>query len=853
MKKTVKRVLSMMLAVAMCMGLAVNARAVGTQPGSDANEQYSYELDALKSIRYVLYQQKGANPYTIIAGSSELKKLNTAIDSYTDYYAKHGTAMCDADLFALLKDAKYIPKSNNEIILQFQIKQYQDESLLVKLCSGDDYTVKENWPKELQKYRPMGEPALISDMDGSDWKTEAQAAAELLYRYGLFDGDVDNDGVINFKLNEIPTRVDAYIIWIKAFGEEETAKTFYADYVARYYAYAARNICEEDVTDEEWQNYIFFANQCRYAEERTYLYGTRGSIRGYSHIGRCYGASNRDFLNYCYGMLGHRGQASLEEEVWNFAADRGISAWLSNVDELRYGDLAIYILNSLPLKRSDGQPLVQNLVESGKLTQLEADALLSHSLTNAPVITATTSDFAEATSNEAADYLHELGLFGGIGTNEDGTTNYDLNRTPNRAEAITMLVRLLGKEAEAKAGTWDIPFTDVPEWAVPYVGYAYANGLTGGISATEFGSTNTATQAQYLTFILRAMGYKDGEDFVWDRAWELSDKLGLTDSTKQSDDFLRGDVAVISLKALVATPKSGKNLASSLMDAGVFTVENAVASNLIQSTATNIPNMNTNDIKKNEASVNNTQQENTAKNDVNVEYEDFTVTVFNREAIGWKVTTTELIIPETFIGTGEYGTVEGTHYRVTTIGNHAFACCGKLISVEIPNSVVAIGSGGFAGCISLTSINLPNDLLVIGEYAFKSSALTEIEIPSGVEGIDIGAFAECKSLKTVSIPNRVKSIEAEAFAQCTSLKTVSIPSSVEYIGDAAFSNQYDWIPSAIEEVYYGGSEEEWNQIEYTKKREYNQPRKMDVSGTKDSGLQNSDGTVKFHYNSTLPN
>ena len=88
---------------------------------------------------------------------------------------------------------------------------------------------------------------------------------------------------------------------------------------------------------------------------------------------------------------------------------------------------------------------------------------------------------ANAASQEAIDAanaLHDYGLFGGVGTNADGSINYDLDRTPTRAEAITMLVRLLGKEDEAKAGTWETPFIDVPDWAKPYVGYAYANKLT---------------------------------------------------------------------------------------------------------------------------------------------------------------------------------------------------------------------------------------------------------------------------------------------------------------------------------------------------------------------------------------
>lgn len=148
----------------------------------------------------------------------------------------------------------------------------------------------------------------------------------------------------------------------------------------------------------------------------------------------------------------------------------------------------------------------------------------------------------------AADALHELGLFNGTGTDANGNPVYDLDRAPSRQEAVTMLVRLLGKETEAKSGTWEIPFTDVADWAKPYVGYAYANGLTSGTSATTFGGNSTVTAAQYITFILRTLGYESGTDFQWDKSWELADAIGLTSGEYSDgmDSFTRGDVAVTS-------------------------------------------------------------------------------------------------------------------------------------------------------------------------------------------------------------------------------------------------------------------------------------------------------------------
>ena len=124
--------------------------------------------------------------------------------------------------------------------------------------------------------------------------------------------------------------------------------------------------------------------------------------------------------------------------------------------------------------------------------------------------------------------LYNLGLFKGTGTTADGSPQFDLDRAPTRAEAVTILVRLLGAEEAATQKTIATPFTDVPAWAKPYVGYAYSKGYTNGVDAKHFGPNNTVSAAQFLTFLLRALGYKDGTDFTWDSPWTLTDQLGIS-------------------------------------------------------------------------------------------------------------------------------------------------------------------------------------------------------------------------------------------------------------------------------------------------------------------------------------
>lgn len=176
-----------------------------------------------------------------------------------------------------------------------------------------------------------------------------------------------------------------------------------------------------------------------------------------------------------------------------------------------------------------------------------------------------TAAFATTDDNGlcAARQLYRQGLLQGTGVDENGDPVFDLNRTVTRAEAVTMIVRLLGKEGTAQNGTWILPFDDVPNWAGPYVGYAYWHHLTNGTSDSTFGSTQTITATEYLTFVLRILGYTSGVDFQWDRAWELSDQIKLTfgEYDENTKIFTRGDMAEISCRVVNTCihPETGKS------------------------------------------------------------------------------------------------------------------------------------------------------------------------------------------------------------------------------------------------------------------------------------------------------
>lgn len=197
---------------------------------------------------------------------------------------------------------------------------------------------------------------------------------------------------------------------------------------------------------------------------------------------------------------------------------------------------------------------------------------------------------AAAAQLDDANTLYTLGLFKGTGTKADGSPIFALDRSLTRQEAIVMLVRLLGKKQEALSGTWETPFTDVDDWAAQYVGYAYTNGLTNGTGKTTFGGNDAVTATQYLTFVLRAMGYSSKTDFAWARAWEKSDALGITAgeySAANNKKFLRGDAAHISKQALSAFLKDGSGtMLDSLIATGAVKQEDAEQSGILPDTYT---------------------------------------------------------------------------------------------------------------------------------------------------------------------------------------------------------------------------------------------------------------------------
>ncbi len=169
-------------------------------------------------------------------------------------------------------------------------------------------------------------------------------------------------------------------------------------------------------------------------------------------------------------------------------------------------------------------------------------------------------------SESAARALDEMGIIEGVGSDPTGRISYGHDQFLTREEALAISIRLLGKEEEALKGDWSSPFSDYSAWAAPYVGYGYQHGLTEGTSPTTFAGQKAVTAEQFLTFLLRCLGYTDPEDFVWNAPSELCEGLGISvPESCTGYSFRRGDAFFLTWQAMAARLKdSDDTLAKNL-------------------------------------------------------------------------------------------------------------------------------------------------------------------------------------------------------------------------------------------------------------------------------------------------
>lgn len=224
-----------------------------------------------------------------------------------------------------------------------------------------------------------------------------------------------------------------------------------------------------------------------------------------------------------------------------------------------------------------------------------------------------------------------------------------------------------------------------------------------------------------------------------------------------------------------------------------------------------------------------------------------------------------ITLPRTVTSIGSYA-FDDTAIRtidipngVTEIGERAFGQCPNLTELVIPDSVVKIGRNIVEGSSKLRSIHLGKGVenifwvnSIAGANEFRTfqdcESLTYITVdpdnqyytaednvlfnkdktevyrsapgktgsytlPNSVKTMENTFIFEDSQLSSIVIPEGVQGFPRCTFKNCTNLKEIWLPKSLKVVGQNAFvASMEDLGADPIEDVYYAGSKDDWNDI-----------------------------------------
>ncbi|MBQ8764294.1 MAG: leucine-rich repeat protein [Clostridia bacterium] len=198
----------------------------------------------------------------------------------------------------------------------------------------------------------------------------------------------------------------------------------------------------------------------------------------------------------------------------------------------------------------------------------------------------------------------------------------------------------------------------------------------------------------------------------------------------------------------------------------------------------------------------------------------------------------ELIIPKNLISIGEYafsgctGLVDlSLGKKLQTIGDYAFNDCTSIEKVDLHENITSIGENTFKGCSGMKKFYVGKnikkfDLKILEDFI----ALEKLYIHPDCSGYivdDSGGvikretiydekyydsycfnyYPPCAPDETYAVPESVCYIKSNTFNGNKNIKTLYLPKNLKRFFDSAFDGC-----TGITDVYYCGTEEEWNKI-----------------------------------------
>ena len=151
--------------------------------------------------------------------------------------------------------------------------------------------------------------------------------------------------------------------------------------------------------------------------------------------------------------------------------------------------------------------------------------------------------------------------------------------------------------------------------------------------------------------------------------------------------------------------------------------------------------------------------------------------------------------------------------RVQRLGNFVFSECTALESVSFSGTLSSIPLSTFERCRSLRKIDFPQGLTELGDTAFFGCGFSEISVPDSVTKLGDYLFSGCASLRKVTFGASVQMLPIGLFYGCSALEEIVLPQALQIVGDPGVPEQPVFVEcSALSDVYYGGTAEEWEKI-----------------------------------------
>ncbi len=168
------------------------------------------------------------------------------------------------------------------------------------------------------------------------------------------------------------------------------------------------------------------------------------------------------------------------------------------------------------------------------------------------------------TASDVGNAISQLSSLGIINGFSDGSFHPD--ETLTRAQFAKIAVCMLGEQENAATRSENMVFSDVPgeNWASGYINYIAEREIINGYPDGTFGANDTINYAQALTILIRLLGY-GGEDvgYRWPDGYvSKANSLGITKnmSFDKYENLTRGNAAYLVYNTLLAEKKENSSV-----------------------------------------------------------------------------------------------------------------------------------------------------------------------------------------------------------------------------------------------------------------------------------------------------